>query len=1240
MFNFGEFRAQTEIGWGKFSTVYVAEARGASGQLADAAVKSVRLKCPAEGFFDGVDPEAFDSAVARQRAANETGCTGVAPILATGRNGLLAYYATKRFARSLHDLIQGKVQLNPGNLRQIATGCADALVQLRKKTGAGHGNLKASNVLCVGTGQPDGFQIVLTDLAPFAESETEDINALGLLIAQLVLRREISNAHSPIPHSPEWQALGEEGERWRAYCNALIDPAFSRSLDGLAFARDSIPKPAGKKRRSAALIALTVFVLAFAGGFGFWLFKPSPPPPPVTGQQWSAFCDDYATWFGNLCSSSAWLDKWAEDPFLNLQVVQPLRKQAAGMPLRSAFNPRTAIDPRGVNATKDLKQFDADLPTLDPKALTQTNQILAAVRIVREGVTQWPGHADLKKALAELAPEASAGEKFNEATELAWNANLGNWMSRNVDFLQSWHVLTDQSKRLGQSKNSFLESSYKATLQAAAHSQNFDELHQQIKEASQAAAKLAGFMVQTADQLDGVRLAEISQKYIGKPLKANIAEQWLLEAAGTMEKPNEWLNAITAMAVGKHSQTIQTAWKKRRDTALGSVSATALNSDRPRFRALKTRLERLSRALSALDEEFPPANVAQTPGTPTPEPLALALQAAAETSREQAIASILKLLPSDELANDDSLLTYPGAAAQKEDFTATLAYIAHVPVLLDKLQTLYAQGASLDEGLAATADEVQKGAAGTAALQPLLELTEIKQALAPVAELKTLLTAEAPVLQQKIASANLSIALTSLAQLHVLSKAQTAADWQKFKGWTDTVTAKLKAGIVPPVRRNELEQRAAALIREQWFSAFRNYEPEQMQQLLGLKEAAQISDTLLSGRDRYNILILNIHATLPQGQISDPSALRAQFLNSVQAIADLSAADKASIAPLVDELNKLTFNNQTETAVKTRGPGRQGWQSDPQRVGTFHWGQHAVSFVRLLHADGTPFYLAETAVPIGLVADWLKKPDVPQINLASPAQNRIPVVWVGSGRSIAPASDWFGPYYKIGTQFPEEAHYPPGFEAKAPPTAETPMVYISAESADQLARSMGFRLPTADEWQTAYEQTHAKETPASKFNLRDATWNAEQNYLKNYATTHALDGRPAQVAWLDSAIFRPDPATSTKTGRQNAQPEHSDRDGFLWFAPVGQGGECGGIHHLIGNVAQYVKANDGESFAVVGGSALSEPGPHDHPHPVPKTGLGFSDVGFRLALDGDLMESPEVTKLKAILKNVSFLKDQ
>jgi len=212
VFNFGEFRAQTEIGWGKFSTIYVAESRGASGQPGDAAVKSVRLKCPAEGFFDGVDPEAFDRAVARQKAANEAGCTGVAPILATGRNGLLAYYATKRFARSLHDLIQSKVQLNPGNLRQIATACTDVLLQLREKTGGSHGNLKASNVLCVGTGQAESFQIVLTDLAPVAELQHEDIHALGLIVAQLVLRREISNAHWPIPHSPEWQALGEEGE--------------------------------------------------------------------------------------------------------------------------------------------------------------------------------------------------------------------------------------------------------------------------------------------------------------------------------------------------------------------------------------------------------------------------------------------------------------------------------------------------------------------------------------------------------------------------------------------------------------------------------------------------------------------------------------------------------------------------------------------------------------------------------------------------------------------------------------------------------------------------------------------------------------------------------------------------------------------------------------------------------------------------------------------------------------------
>jgi formylglycine-generating enzyme required for sulfatase activity len=292
--------------------------------------------------------------------------------------------------------------------------------------------------------------------------------------------------------------------------------------------------------------------------------------------------------------------------------------------------------------------------------------------------------------------------------------------------------------------------------------------------------------------------------------------------------------------------------------------------------------------------------------------------------------------------------------------------------------------------------------------------------------------------------------------------------------------------------------------------------------------------------------------------------------------------------------------------------------------------------IRVEQANGTSFFLANKAVSVGLVADWLKRSDSRAPTPAAPPPNRIPSVWVGTGRNLAPAADWFGSY--TTAQFPKTAHYPEGFSANSRPQNDTPMVYLSAENAAALAKDMGFRLPTESEWRRALEHARVRDAGLSTFNLRDATWNQEQEHLKNYSTAHALDGRPAAVAWLDGAIFRPDPSSVVRTGRQNAVPVHSGRDGFLWFAPVHQGGETGGFFHLLGNVAHYVtKAANEDNYLVVGSSALSEPGLGDAPHPVSKSGLGFADVGFRLALDAEFFENPEVTRFKETLRKTALL---
>src|SRR5262249_38721449 len=134
-----------------------------------------------------------------------------------------------------------------------------------------------------------------------------------------------------------------------------------------------------------------------------------------------------------------------------------------------------------------------------------------------------------------------------------------------------------------------------------------------------------------------------------------------------------------------------------------------------------------------------------------------------------------------------------------------------------------------------------------------------------------------------------------------------------------------------------------------------------------------------------------------------------------------------------------------------------------------------------------------------------------------------------------------------------------------------PMTYLPAEAAQHVAEAMGFRLPTRKEWRAALLVCTNDDLP----NLRDETWNKQQEYVESLARTNSR----IRVPYPSVDVF---PAESGDLWDWRTNYD----DHVLWFYEVDRGSGQPFIN-LFGNVAEFVR--DDQGFWVVGGSALSSP---------------------------------------------------
>jgi hypothetical protein len=219
-----------------------------------------------------------DEAVARQvielqqRAAAAS--PHVAPVLKSGRCEEGEWYATRAYPRNLAKLLEGRVELSQAWLLAVLLATSRGALAFKDACGRSHGGLQPHNILLSGTTNLKEAEIVIKDPAGGESSagdlELRDLKAIGMVLYQLVRRREVEERSMilPLEVSPEWKGrFGKQADRWVSLCNRLLDPGLSLEQYNLEqLERELValePKaPVSRKQLVAAVVVVVCLGVA------------------------------------------------------------------------------------------------------------------------------------------------------------------------------------------------------------------------------------------------------------------------------------------------------------------------------------------------------------------------------------------------------------------------------------------------------------------------------------------------------------------------------------------------------------------------------------------------------------------------------------------------------------------------------------------------------------------------------------------------------------------------------------------------------------------------------------------------------------------------------------------------------------------------------------------------------------------------------------------------------------------
>ncbi|MFC1635270.1 hypothetical protein ACFL5Z_10555 [Planctomycetota bacterium] len=247
-----------------------------------------------------------------------------APVYDCGSTPDGTFYATDRYDRSLQQLMDGRIRLSGPVLHTIIESIAKGLMELKEKCRRPHGNLKATNVLITGTGDPSQMKIVLSDSSPeeLIDSEADgnrDLRAIAEFIYELTTHRPTPTVEGwQVPDSKEWAKLGVHADGWRNLCNQLL----STSVKSETITIETVIEELEKLREVKSLLSIRRLVAVGAVLIAcltvFVVLIRRPPPPPEQAE-WESLCNQYGAWVSDLYQSSTEQrirDRWSQDPNL------------------------------------------------------------------------------------------------------------------------------------------------------------------------------------------------------------------------------------------------------------------------------------------------------------------------------------------------------------------------------------------------------------------------------------------------------------------------------------------------------------------------------------------------------------------------------------------------------------------------------------------------------------------------------------------------------------------------------------------------------------------------------------------------------------------------------------------------------------------------------------------------------------------------------------------------------------
>jgi len=265
-----------------------------------------------------IESNRFLNSAAIQKKVADGGAQHWAPVYDCGSTPEGTFYTTDKYDRSLQQLIDGRIKVSTQVLHTIIESIVKGLIELKENCRRPHGNLKATNVLIVGTGDISQTKIVLSD--PLSDEEIDskvhwdsDLRAIAELIYELITHRPTPTVGGwQVPDSEEWSKLVKQAKRWRNLCNLLLNAGVKPgtvTVEAVLKELEEIEKtkPALSYRWIvAAGLGFIICIIVL-----FMLFR-RPPPPEKT--EWESLCNQYQTWIDGLRMELA--DKqvdWSQD---------------------------------------------------------------------------------------------------------------------------------------------------------------------------------------------------------------------------------------------------------------------------------------------------------------------------------------------------------------------------------------------------------------------------------------------------------------------------------------------------------------------------------------------------------------------------------------------------------------------------------------------------------------------------------------------------------------------------------------------------------------------------------------------------------------------------------------------------------------------------------------------------------------------------------------------------------------